>query len=135
MRITRAGRDRQTKRTSTQTHSQQSRENFLAFHFGHLSQYRCLLSSTLIRPVTPNQTTTVKDVTLYCCIAAICLKTLPFRQTCSDNKRYERTFRIAYAMTQEQKPKKTGWMTTFLRALAIFFFIMSIYYFGKAWLS
>ena len=37
-------------------------------------------------------------------------------------------------MPQEQKPKKTGWMTTFLRGLAIFFLIMAIYYFAKAWL-
>ncbi len=37
-------------------------------------------------------------------------------------------------MAQEQKPKKTGWMTTFLRGLAIFFLLMAVYYFTKAWL-
>lgn len=35
-------------------------------------------------------------------------------------------------MTQEQKPRKHGFVALFLRALAIFFFIMGIYYFGKA---
>lgn len=37
-------------------------------------------------------------------------------------------------MAQDKQPKKTGWMTTFLRGLAIFFLIMGIYYFAKAWL-
>lgn len=36
-------------------------------------------------------------------------------------------------MTQEQKPRKHGFVALFLRALAIFFFITGIYYFGKAW--
>ena len=36
-------------------------------------------------------------------------------------------------MTQEQKTRKHGFVALFLRALAIFFFIMGIYYFGKAW--
>lgn len=36
-------------------------------------------------------------------------------------------------MTQEQKPKKHNFVVFFLRALAIFFFIMGLYYFGKAW--
>lgn len=37
-------------------------------------------------------------------------------------------------MAQDKQPKKTGWMTTFLRGLAIFFLIMGVYYFAKAWL-
>ena len=36
-------------------------------------------------------------------------------------------------MTQEQKTRKHSFVALFLRALAIFFFIMGIYYFGKAW--